>query len=178
MSVSTTRCLTGQRVHGVDLGVRSLTISSSGGKITQIEVPKRDRYVELRMLSRRISDVLCNDDDVVFIEEPPLAGSRNVRTLISLAQVSSVIMASSQAHCYFVEVARWKKDVIGMGNASKYLVSEWVEKNDPEFFATNQSVRKGDQNSLDARCIEIYGHQVMDKLSCVNDPTEHGGLLP
>lgn len=146
-------------IYGVDLGMRALYIYGDEGPI-EISVGKSDRYTEIWRLSEDVFDAF-HVEDFVFYEEPVLAGSRNIRTMIGLAQVSGCLLASSVAKCYEVPVATWKKAVIGKGNVKKEIVADWLYEND----RTAYNRCGGDQNLMDAACIHKYGEQVVGRLS-------------
>ena len=146
-------------IYGVDLGMRSLYIYGTED-IHIVSVPKGDRYLEIYSMAKWVSQIF-DKDDTVFYEEPVLAGPKNIRTIIGLAQSSAALLSGSVAHCYEVPVGTWKKEVVGKGNAKKEEVAAWLKENDPESFD-----RCGeDQNLIDAACIQKYGIKVMDRLS-------------
>jgi Holliday junction resolvasome RuvABC endonuclease subunit len=145
-------------IWGVDLGMRSLYIYGTED-IQIVSVPKGDRYLEIYSMAKWVSQIF-DKDDTVFYEEPVLAGPKNIRTIIGLAQSSAALLSGSAAHCYEVPVGTWKKEVVGKGNAKKEEVAAWLEENDHPTF-----VRCGeDQNLIDAACIQKYGIAVMDRL--------------
>lgn len=144
---------------GIDLGVRSVHVFDTFNReCYSVEAPKRttqdnnaQRYEELRHLRTQMSRRWPTLP--VFVEAPPLAGSRNIQTLIMLAQVQGVVMSMWAARA--VPVGTWKKTVIGNGSASKADVWFWLEENHPDYF----QMCEGDQNLIDAACIALYGHQ-------------------
>jgi Holliday junction resolvasome RuvABC endonuclease subunit len=154
-------------VWGVDLGVRG--ISAAGLRedtlelsVTECLKPKRVsdqppymRAMELTSLARAMSN-LVKPGDQVFIEEPPAAGAKNLRTFLKLAQVSAAVAVGAiQAHAVvvFVPVSSWKKEVIGNGGASKELIAAWLSQVHPTYYAQCDQ----DQNRIDATCIALYG---------------------
>lgn len=97
-----------------------------------------------------------DDRGYVFIEEPPVAGARNLRTALKLAQAVGAIVASvtgSYTRCYFVPVATWKKATVGKGNATKQEVALWLSRLHPSYAAQCD----GSQDLTDACCIARYG---------------------
>lgn len=146
-------------IYGVDLGIRSLYVYGED-ELFHLSVEKSDRYTEIWRLSEMVFDTF-NVEDLVFYEEPVLAGPKNIRTMIGLAQVSGCLLASSVAKCYEVPVAKWKKEVIGKGNVTKGTVSDWLYMNDIDTY----TACGGDQNFMDAACIQKYGKAVISRLS-------------
>jgi hypothetical protein len=147
------------RVHGIDLGMRSLYVFGTEGPYT-VEVPKTTRHDELKTMAIKVSHRF-DIGDVIFYEDPIAAGSRNLQTLIGLSQTSGMLLTAASGHCYKVAVATWKKETVGKGNAKKEEVAAWLELNEPEMFA----LCGGNQNLIDAACIKIYGNKVIDRLS-------------
>jgi hypothetical protein len=70
-------------IYGVDLGMRSLYIYGDDGPRV-ITVPKSDRYTEIWRMSEEIFEAF-HVEDLIFYEEPVLAGPKNIRTVIGLA---------------------------------------------------------------------------------------------
>lgn len=153
-------------VFGIDLGVRSVHIArlSRAGALRLYShiclAPKKvadqspeERARELHELYVAIAGPILPIDEI-YIEEPPLAGGKNPRTFLKLAQVSGVAAAAAHnggASAVFVPVDTWKKDVIGRGGVSKDHVSEWLRGTYPGYWA--QCNR--DQNLIDATCIAL-----------------------
>lgn len=131
----------------------------NGETARTISVPRSHRYEELQRIAGAIMGAIVATD-IVFVEEPPLAGPKNIRTLIGLSQTHGAVIASSPGYCYSVPVATWKKDVVGNGKADKTFVAEWLERNHPSIYA-----RCANQDQIDAACIHMYGKLVMDRLS-------------
>lgn len=137
-------------IWGVDLGVRS-AYAACTGRVTSIELKpkKHSRSEELRLLHVWAQETF-GPEDVVYVEEPPLAGRRNLRVFLHLAQTSGVIASACRAT--LVPVASWKKGTVGNGAASKDLVAEWLRTKHPSL----HSACAGDQNLVDATCISLY----------------------
>ena len=148
------------RVHGIDLGMRSFHVFSECGART-VEVPKSNRYEEIGGLAHHLKHMF-EPEDVIFYEEPILAGPRNIRTLIGMSQTSGILLGASSARCYEVPVATWKKEVVGSGKASKDDVARWLSKKHPDIYSKCLN-----QNHIDAACIYLYGQLVVDRLSSV-----------
>jgi len=146
---------TKQMSWGVDLGVRSVYAAHLDGLTLQLYsfVLKRGlgRALELSQISEWI-DKTISTEEPVYIEEPPLAGSRNIRTALQLSMTAGVI-ASRLPQAEFVPVASWKKKVVGRGNMDKTGVSQWLNLLHPDYFV----LCAGDQNHIDATCIALFG---------------------
>lgn len=115
-----------------------------------MRIHKQPRWRELQVLHDWITGLIS--EGTVWIEEPPLAGSRNLRTFLHLSQVSAV--AGLAGRCEYVPVGSWKKQVVGNGAASKDLVARWLARHRPGWHAQC----RGDQNLVDATCLAIYGN--------------------
>lgn len=113
-----------------------------------------NRPYELWQLGEAFFSAIEDPEDRVYIEEPPLAGSRNLRVFLHLSQSSGVLASYGTDYTNFVEVSKWKKHVVGRGNATKPDVAKWLEKNHKNLF----DQCGGDQNFVDATCIALYGH--------------------
>lgn len=151
---------------GIDLGVRSIHIASLTNAFT-IEAKKDVRQNEIRFLfdefSKWVDRVYEELHGAVsctfFIEEPVVAGARNLRSSLQIAQVAGAIMAAP-IDSYLVPVSSWKKEVVGKGNANKEQVSEWLKDNHPYLY----SITGGKQDFVDATCIRLYGDIVESRI--------------
>jgi Holliday junction resolvasome RuvABC endonuclease subunit len=146
---------------GVDLGVRSLyvaRIDDSGLTLyshDSLKIHKQDRSAELQALSHWIQPLyLMGGLGLVYAEEPPLAGARNLQTFLHLSQVSGVVACSVPTT--LVPVSSWKKGTVGDGAASKDLVAGWLLRRHPAY----SEACRGDQNLVDATCIALYGEKM------------------
>lgn len=105
---------------------------------------------------------LVKPGDRVFIEEPVLAGVRNIQSTIKCAAAYGAVLAAlhlSHAVVTPLPVATWKLATIGKGNASKVDVSNWLDAQHP------LSYREcgGDQDLVDATCIALSGKLLLEK---------------
>lgn len=155
-------------VWGCDLGVRSFTLAGLSPKgsltlnghacITPKKVAEQPAYMRALELSSLYYSIrgLVAIGDQVFVEEPPAAGAKNLRTFLKLAQVSAAVAIGAiqaGAMVTFVPVSLWKKEVIGNGGASKEFIATWLSRVYPMYFS--QCAR--DQNRVDATCLALYG---------------------
>lgn len=89
--------------------------------------------------------------------EAPLVGRSAYSTIVQ-AQVGGAVMAAASkagVDFYLVNVNRWKKQVVGAGNATKDEVASWLKGN----WKTAYTLCGGDQDLVDASAINRYGHR-------------------
>ena len=157
-------------IWGIDLGVRSYYAAGidTDGSLTLhehvLQLPKKtrvkdqaptERAAELTALTQSLRAVISPWDQV-FIEEPPMSGSRNVRTFLKLAQTSAAVAVAaglSGVSAMFVPVDTWKMTVVGAGGASKETVALALKVRSRRYSLQCQ----GDQNRVDATCIALFG---------------------
>lgn len=152
-------------IWGVDVGVRSFHMAGldergglqlySQALATPKSVRDQDpteRWFELYSLAMGLLARLSVDDRL-FIEEPPCAGSRNLRTYGRLSMTAGALMSASFVRAQLVPVDTWKKVVVGAGGASKERVSQVLAEN----YESYSRQCGGDQNRVDAVCIALYG---------------------
>lgn len=155
-------------VWGVDLGVRSLFVARiDDGRLSlqshsSLRIHRQSRSAELRTLHRWLSELTALEPGPVYVEEPPLAGARNLQTFLHLAQVSGVVASATPAT--LVPVSVWKRGTVGNGAAGKELVADWLRASFPDYYRQCD----GNQNYVDAVCIALYGH--MDQGGPDHDP--------
>lgn len=141
-------------IWGIDPASKKIAIF--GGHPLQarvIRVAKTDRSEELRKLRERLCDVI-DEDDTVYVEEPVLAGARNIRSTLLVAETVGMILSVCNAK--LVEVSTWKKSTVGKGNASKDDVRVWLERAYPQY----ATACGGDQDLIDATGIFVHGRGV------------------
>jgi len=125
-------------------------------RAAKLSVPRTDRNTELLVLRHFMQQVLEFDRDPrIFCEEPVVAGARNLRSTILVAETVGVVLALD-ARVYLVPVSSWKKSTIGRGNATKDEVREWLQSSHPQY-AQQCGV---DQDLTDAAAIYLHGREV------------------
>lgn len=125
-------------------------------RAAKLSVPRTDRNTELLVLRHFMQQVLEFDPDPrIFCEEPVVAGARNLRSTILVAETVGVVLALD-ARVYLVPVSSWKKSTIGKGNATKDEVREWLNNSHPKY-AQQCGV---DQDLTDAAAIYLHGREV------------------
>ena len=115
----------------------------------------KDRWEEL-VIVRDAIEHMIQEGDHVFVEEPPLAGSKNVRVFGALNQMLGAILASSPCKAYPIAVGEWKKTIVGNGSADKDAVADWLSNANPQIF----DLCDANQNLVDAACIALYGQHL------------------
>lgn len=101
----------------------------------------------------------------VFCEEPVVAGARNLRTSLKLAQsVGAIVTGATEQtpKVYLVPVSKWKT-ICGSGSAGKPQVTGWLSSTHPAYAA----LCDGSQDLIDACCIALYGMSVVDNAELV-----------
>lgn len=139
-------------IIGVDLGVRSIHVSTPSECFSIVTDRSKFRWVELADLADQFFSEL-DDGDVIYMEEPIAAGAMNLRTFLFIAQVSGVVM-SSGGPVFPVPVTKWKQVIVGNGHASKDKVADWLAANNPYDHVLE------DQNHIDATCIRLFGEKI------------------
>ena len=147
-------------IWGIDLGVRSLYVAGIdrpfGHLFLLSSFSKRgDRYQEIWEALKSTKDF--HYSDTVYIEEPPMAGSRNVRTFLQLGEMAGAVMARCPCPVYLVPVDSWKKSTVGKGGVNKETVALWLKTTHEDY----ASQCGGDQNLIDATCIALHGSAVL-----------------
>jgi Holliday junction resolvasome RuvABC endonuclease subunit len=145
-------------IWGIDLGARSwhaARIDDGHHTVYSCQIkPKKieERAKILRTLSVELATLL-DGSDPVYIEEPVVAGARNLRTSLMLAHTAGALMSRIAGPVTLVPVSSWKKEVCGHGGLSKQDIWNWLKINEPMFFDNCLE----DQNKIDATCISMYG---------------------
>jgi hypothetical protein len=142
---------------GVDIAMRSfhaVRISDKGISMRSFVITPakgRDRALTLRALGDEFAVTIWGES--VYIEEPPLAGAKNLRTFKALAETAGALMGRAEGAVTYVPVSSWKKEVCGNGSLDKAGVARWLADNHPAYLDRCG----GDQNLVDATCIALYG---------------------
>lgn len=157
-------------IWGIDLGVRSVYLAGLDGDelvhLVALSTEKRVvRSLELDSLGKQAQEYIDPEDDV-FVEEPPLAGPKNLRTFGALHQVFGTML--SHVGGREAVVPTWKLEVVGRGNADKASVAEWLRSAHPSYSAQCG----GDQNLVDAVCIALYGSAVVGRAAALGAPSD------
>lgn len=97
----------------------------------------------------------------VFLEEPVVAGVRNLRTTIKIAETAGAVIAAAcgAQGTYLVPVSSWKKGTHGSGNAGKSDVRTWLADHHPTLAAECGD----DQDLVDAACVALHGRRLVER---------------
>jgi hypothetical protein len=101
----------------------------------------------------------------VFVEEPLALKNGKTTRLLGLAAGavwSGLMVDQPDLWFYWVDVAEWKKQVVGRGNAKKEEIREFVLSN-PAWRASgwNQELWDIQPDLYDAWCIRAYGRRFL-----------------
>jgi Holliday junction resolvasome RuvABC endonuclease subunit len=159
-------------VVGIDLGIHkiALAVLDSPEKylgnivrsFTTEEVHRDEQLAELAHLAHDVC--LSQDADYVFIEDTLVGNNRKYS--IQLSQTMGAVLcdlAQLRYGCgtqiHLVENHKWKKAVIGNGNASKEEIRNYIIDTHPAY-----AVLCGvDQDEYDAVGVALYGLGVIDR---------------
>jgi len=125
-----------------------------------VQLVPGDDFGALDVISETVwNTVIQTGVGVVALEASILGMSRNVRTARSLARMEGAIaVAARQAGATVVsaEPATWKKAVIGIGNADKRAISDWLHHHHPTWHQQCHT-----QDLIDATCLAIYAQETL-----------------
>jgi len=136
--------------------------------------PAAMAYAAMRGARRVLRPLVRAGYDVHMFVESPISASRGgVGSMMPQAKVSG----AAQAGALDVNVRtmmqadnkRWKKVIVGNGNASKDMIAAWVEENHPHVFKKADGL----QDLLDAFCIALYGQQVIERAEQTTEGIDH-----
>lgn len=100
----------------------------------------------------------------MFVEEP-LILSKNPATTRKLALIAGALWAMSiefDLFWHWVDVASWKKEVVGKGNVNKVQVREWVQDT-AKMMRPEERLAAYDATPdlYDAHCLAVYGTRAL-----------------
>ena len=155
------------RIVGFDLGVRkydAFVLDAEGAVTLGYAVKKStvgeecsDIAMHLENLMRIIEVRRGREETIFVVEDPVLAGRRNLQTYKRIAMTAGVVHGM-QFPSYSVSVSSWKKATVGSGNASKDEVKAWLDAHYPDL----AKLCAGKQDLYDAAAIALYGRQAME----------------
>jgi Holliday junction resolvasome RuvABC endonuclease subunit len=151
-------------IWGVDPASKKIAMfTDNDGLIHRelIEVQKSDRNLELMSLRNHMEYVIKYDrDPIIYCEEPVVAGARNLRSTILVAETVGMILCLN-AQVYLVPVSSWKKYTVGKGNATKDDVAAWLEEEHPDYARECRDTKqRPNQDLRDAAAIYLYGKEM------------------
>jgi len=157
-------------IYGIDANSKSVAITCwNGSEYIGRKFDVWERWaVESapwfrRILIRYFGAMSLYSGDSVFLEQPVVAGARNIMSTIKQAYISGIIqevIGVYEATCVLVPVPTWKAAATGRGNASKDQVKVAVRLH-CEHYANKIN---GDEDLFDSAGICIYGRTVVEGL--------------
>jgi Holliday junction resolvasome RuvABC endonuclease subunit len=149
-------------IWGCDPASKKLALftdGDAGPRTALLLVKKTDRNLELLTMCDWLDLLIKDDPDpVIYVEEPVLAGVRNIRTTILIAETVGMIL-SRHARVHVVPVDSWKQGTVGKGGVSKDDVAQWLSEEHPEYAALCGS----NQDLTDAAAIYVYGRSLEER---------------
>lgn len=155
-----------------------------GVRTLKFEVPTKYRKGRAYVASTLHDQAKWFLDEVgpaaVFIEEPVVAGARNLRSSLLIAQVCGAVLvaAGMERVVRLTPVSSWKKETVGNGNAGKQDVRDWLDAAHPQVAA----VCGHDQDLYDATCVALHGQGLLRRSdvlrSGLHDEPRLPGLAP
>jgi len=155
-------------VVGVDLGLRKahfFGIHDHGGvDLFDVTISSRTirilRSIELKEIHSRVKEYYSGVTCPFFVEEPVVAGARNMRVSLGIAQTSGAVISAIRGSSYLIPVSSWKKETIGKGNATKEDVKAWLFDNKKPYSVACERTNSP-QDYSDAACIAVYGSKML-----------------
>ena len=151
------------RVAGADLssyGVHLFALNPVATAHYEVNaVERKDRRYTCATLSAEVKGWVEHEGiEALFIEEPVVAGARNLRSSLLIAQVCGAILAGLPIRrSYLVPVSSWKKTVVGHGNASKSEVRDHLDA----WYPALASYAGDSQDLYDALGIALHGQRLL-----------------
>ena len=120
------------------------------------QVKPSDRNTEILSLRDQLLHIIKPNlaPVTIYCEEPVVAGARNLRSTILIAETVGMILGV-RAYVRLVPVSSWKKATVGKGNATKEEVANWLQREYPDY-----AQACGNQDLVDAAAIYLYGRSV------------------
>lgn len=113
-----------------------------------------------RHVNKFVSDYISAGFEVYFFIEEPVVGA-GARATIAQATIRGGILIGARrggaTEIHHVNNSRWKKKIVGKGNATKPQIKEHMHKTWPVIY----DLADGDQDVLDAAGINAYGEGVL-----------------
>lgn len=151
-------------VMGVDLGIRKVALFGwedeepfAYSQAVEAGLPRAWQLHRLAEYTRGVSDL--HGIDMVWIEDTLVGNNRKYS--LQLTEVRGAVMAAQAitTDVRMVNVATWKKQVVGDGHASKDQVKDYIDVT----YGAYAALCGDDQDLYDAACIGLYGRQIMER---------------
>lgn len=143
-------------IFGIDCSMRRIAVCCPEIEyVDGLKLPdKYDRFQSIQIIAGWCAAKIPAASEV-FIEAPILAGARNIKSTLKAAMTTGgIIGALRHATIHLVDVASWKKEVVGHGGADKDAVADWLAASAPSL----SKACGGDQDLIDATCIALFGY--------------------
>jgi Holliday junction resolvasome RuvABC endonuclease subunit len=95
--------------------------------------------------------------------EAPFFHHRHPQGSVGMVQVNGALLAALKDRVSLsVQPSRWKRQVCGVGNATKDQIVAWLKSNHPIVLEAFSLGGKIDQDLCDAFCVALYGLNVLE----------------
>lgn len=109
-----------------------------------------------------IKEVTTDHSPRLVALEAPFIHRLHPTGSIGLAQVNGALLAGLDKQVTIsVQPSHWKKSILGVGNANKDLINEWVTANHPKMMEVF-AAQKYTQDLTDAFCVALHGMHVLE----------------
>lgn len=142
-------------------------------KVTVETKYRKDRALVAHLLyTAALRLVTMSHPDAIFIEEPVVAGARNLRSSLLIAQVCGVMLVAAGMGrvVKLTPVSSWKVETVGHGNADKDAIRRWLDHVHPAI-AKECGL---DQDLYDASCVALYGQGLLGRGDAVRSGLQDG----
>ena len=154
-------------VVGVDPSSRKLAIAIDDGikrfEIVQAPRSLTDRGQIIHHLYQGFQAVADQLGEMHIFLEAPVVGRGGAHSTIVQAQAATVVhligVTSSSSVLHEVNNKRWKKVVVGSGNADKAQIRAWLTERESDW----ATLAADDQDLVDAACILLYGQHLLER---------------
>jgi Holliday junction resolvasome RuvABC endonuclease subunit len=151
-------------VVGVDLGISKVALVFTDGTDILAETyassssSRADCLRELGQFANSLA--LFTQPSSIWIEDTLIGNNRKYS--IQLAETKGAVMAALAIRhipIELVNVATWKREIVGKGNADKTAVRNHIHDSYPAYAPHCGD----DQDLFDASCVALYGLKVLDR---------------
>jgi Holliday junction resolvasome RuvABC endonuclease subunit len=98
----------------------------------------------------------------LIVVEAPFFHRLHPSGSVPMSQVNGALLAGTEGYRVIsVQPSHWKKSVLGVGNANKEAIGQWVKQNHTLMFETLDPM-KYREDLIDAFCIALHGRKVLE----------------
>lgn len=164
----------GQAVIGMDPDSKKMsaviTVDDANPVLRQKVLPtsvpdSRKLDVVWSWVYRLVKEYKEQGHDVHLFYEAPFVSPKTIRAVIPLAQLKGAALAAAQRAgaitAQAVVIQTWKKDIIGMGNASKPDIARWCKT----CWVVVYKEANGRQDLMDAAAINRHGANLVKRMA-------------